>query len=83
MFSRINLGVHRDKRYETSKVVLLILSESFICLTLNSRVAKEVVFCSQSVGEEIQALFSIAVDLKQTVRKIYSCEKENFAVTTI
>lgn len=34
----------------------------------NSQVAKKVVSTSQSVGEEIQALFSIAVDLRQSRR---------------
>lgn len=32
----------------------------------NSQVAKKVVSSSQSIGEEVQALFSITVDLKQS-----------------
>lgn len=42
----------------------------------NSRVAKEVVCRSQSVGEEIQALFCITVDLRKTLRKLHCFEKE-------
>ena len=44
------------------------------------RVAKEVVFCSQSVGEQIQALFSITVDLRQTKKQIITTD---FVVTSM
>lgn len=37
----------------------------------NSRVAKEEVSCSQSVGEQVQALFSITVDLQDTERETH------------
>lgn len=37
----------------------------------NSRVAKEEVSYSQSVGEQVQALFSITVDLQDTERETH------------
>ena len=42
----------------------------------NSQAAKEVVCGSQSVGEEVQALFSVTVDLRKRKRE-RSSEKEN------
>lgn len=42
----------------------------------NSRVAKEEVSCSQSVGEQVQALFSITVDLQDTERDTFTFLKK-------
>lgn len=45
----------------------------------NLRVAKEVVCCPQSVGEEIQALFSVTVNLRsESERENYNNERENY-----
>lgn len=55
--------------------------------TENSQVAKKVVSSSQSIGEEVQALFSVTVDLKQSRKHLklkqleYKSATDNRATT--